>query len=251
MIPKIIHFVSLGPTSKTIEKKIEYLRRKFSDYHFILWNEDNWSISNHDFAAKAYADGQYAFVSDVIRLDVLYRFGGIYLDTDMIMLKAPDQILDNRLVFGFLFNNTISTSFMAAEPKNREIGELFKLYDKVEIVDIIGEYETSNNSLITSYLIERYPSLKLNNSLQELDFGVVLYPKEYFTLETYFDHKTIMYHEFSNSWSSTYTRRKKRIRTVVKKIIGRKNMNHLLVYKGAKRNAWIVFRNKLLQTDKY
>ena len=245
MIPKIIHYVSIGPLSESTKRNIDGWKRALPDYEFKRWTEKNWDITQNVFTKQAYADGKYAFVSDVIRLDVLYRYGGVYLDTDMVVLRGLDEILENDLTLSFLFDNTVSTSFIAASVHNKHIKNLLEIYKDTNVLKIINKYGTSNNVVFTNYLLSSFPYFKLDNSLQRLDTTVIIYPKEYFSLETYFGTQTIMYHEFANSWSPSFSNKKKIERKLIKALFGAKVLNHLLVYRGKKRNALAKYREQL------
>lgn len=88
-IPKVIHYCwfGCGEYSSLIKKCMATWERVLPDYEFVLWNEDNFPIEKYPFAQEAYDKKKYAFTSDVARLAALYEHGGIYLDTDIEMLK--------------------------------------------------------------------------------------------------------------------------------------------------------------------
>ncbi|NNP69359.1 glycosyltransferase [Acinetobacter sp. Ac_5812] len=96
MIPKIIHYCWFGknPMSPLIEECIKSWHRYLPDWEFILWNEDN-SPLEHDFVKKALKDKKYAFVADYVRCHALYEYGGVYLDTDMELIKDISTLLNN------------------------------------------------------------------------------------------------------------------------------------------------------------
>lgn len=106
LIPKIIHYCWFGPKqySRTVRKCIATWHKHLSDYEFRLWNEETcaaYAVSNglpnpmeHPFVKGAYAAKKYAFVADYVRFWTLYHCGGIYLDTDMYVVKNFDNLLD-------------------------------------------------------------------------------------------------------------------------------------------------------------
>ena len=89
MIPKVVQYCWFGGKKKTklIKDCIKSWKRYLPDYKIIEWNEKNSDLA-HPFVIEAYKLKKWAFVSDYIRLKVLYDFGGIYLDTDMMVLKS-------------------------------------------------------------------------------------------------------------------------------------------------------------------
>lgn len=84
-IPKIVHYCWFGMGKKTaiVEKCIQSWKNILPDYEIIEWNEDNFDINMNQYVKEAYENKKYAFVSDYVRVHVLYNMGGIYFDTDV------------------------------------------------------------------------------------------------------------------------------------------------------------------------
>lgn len=101
MIPKVIHYCWFGGKRKPklIKDCINSWKYHLSDYEIIEWNEKNSDLTS-PFVSEAYKLKKWAFVADFIRLKVLYENGGIYLDTDMMVTKSFDSLLDNECFFG-------------------------------------------------------------------------------------------------------------------------------------------------------
>ena len=102
MIPKIIHYCWFGgkPLPQNVEMCIKSWREKCPDYEIILWNENNYDINCNTFVRNAYQNKAWAFVSDYARLQIVYENGGIYLDTDVELLKSLNSLLDLNLFLG-------------------------------------------------------------------------------------------------------------------------------------------------------
>ena len=96
MIPKIIHYCWFGKKDKPILMRncIASWKRFLPDYKIIEWNEENFDLHSVEWVEKAYLDKKYAFVADYIRFHVLYNYGGIYLDTDVLIRKSFDSLLN-------------------------------------------------------------------------------------------------------------------------------------------------------------
>lgn len=96
MIPKVIHYCWFGHNKKSelIEKCIASWYEYCPDYKIIEWNEDNFDVNCIPYVRDAYADKKWAFVSDYARLAIIFREGGIYLDTDVLLHKSLDGLLD-------------------------------------------------------------------------------------------------------------------------------------------------------------
>lgn len=95
LIPKKIHYMWLGgkqiPTN--LQKCIDSWKRYCPDYEIIQWNEDNYDIYKHPYMKQAYEAKAYGLLPDYARLDILYREGGIYLDTDVELRRNLDDML--------------------------------------------------------------------------------------------------------------------------------------------------------------
>lgn len=131
MIPKVIHYCWFGrnPKSELIQNCIRSWREQCPDYHIVEWNEENWDIDAYPYAWEAYDAGKWAFVSDVARLDILYRCGGIYLDTDVeILTKDPfHKFLERDAFCAFENERNIATGLCFGAVKDCELA--YRLLD--------------------------------------------------------------------------------------------------------------------------
>lgn len=93
MIEKVIHYCWFGGAEKNeiILTCIESWKKFCPDYKIIEWNENNFDINMCDFIKEAYENKKWVFVSDFVRLYVLYNYGGIYLDTDVELMDSLDE----------------------------------------------------------------------------------------------------------------------------------------------------------------
>lgn len=192
-IPKIIHYCWFGNNEKPYEIK-KYMKtwKILDDYKVIEWNEKNSNLNSSEYIKKVYSKKKWAFVSDYIRLKALYEYGGIYLDTDVEIKKKFDNLLNEKLFLGFIFDCSIGTAVIGAVPKHPIIKELLDLYEGINYAnDSLMGYThnefpnirfVNNNDLFTIYLLNRYPQFRLNNKKQELG-DITIYPKETFEIE--------------------------------------------------------------------
>lgn len=95
MIPKVIHYCWFGknPKSDLINRCIESWRKYCPEYQIIEWNENNFDVTCNAYVKAAYEDKKWAFVSDYARLYVVYHWGGVYLDTDVLLHRTIDELL--------------------------------------------------------------------------------------------------------------------------------------------------------------
>ena len=102
-IPKVIHYCwfGRGKLPKLAKKCIKSWKKYLPDYKIIEWNEDNFDINSNQYVREAYEAKKYAFVSDYVRLYALYNYGGIYMDTDVEVIKSLDEFLIHEAFSGF------------------------------------------------------------------------------------------------------------------------------------------------------
>lgn len=134
MIPKRIHYCWFGPRplSNVIKSCIKSWQIILPDYEINLWNEENSPMDNY-YVQQAYKLRKYAFVSDYVRFWVLFNYGGIYLDTDMYVVKNFDDLLKNQVFFGWESEekSNLSCGIVGSSAKNDFIGTIIQKYDNI------------------------------------------------------------------------------------------------------------------------
>ena len=95
MIQKVIHYCWFGgkPIDKLGEKCIASWKKYCPDYEIKRWDESNYNLEACDYVKEAYQAKKWAFVSDYVRFDILYHYGGLYFDTDVELIKPIDDIV--------------------------------------------------------------------------------------------------------------------------------------------------------------
>lgn len=228
MIPKKIHYCWFGgnPLPKSAIKCINSWKKYCPDYEIIEWNEQKFDISSAPrYVREAYEHKKYAFVSDYVRLYAMYNHGGIYMDTDVEVIKALDTVLQNDTVFGFEEGEFIATSFMASTENNSFIKEFMELYNDEIFVKSDGSLNTKTNVERLTPLLKR-KGLKKDDSYQILNGSIAVYPKDYFSP---FDNatgvlnktaNTLAIHWFDKSWVSFSERLRSKITRPFHRIFG-------------------------------
>lgn len=134
MIPKIIHYCWFGgkPLSPLIENCIASWKVTNPDFEIQRWDESNTDLAMHPFVEQMYAERNWAFVADYVRLHVLSTYGGVYLDTDMKLVQSLDQLLDTPLLLGKESDEYISCGMIGATPHHPFIQAIMKEYDTMK-----------------------------------------------------------------------------------------------------------------------
>lgn len=207
MIPKRIYYVWLGKKSlpTEVQVNIESWKATNPDYSIIEINESNFNINKYTFVKEAYEQGQWAFASDVIRLDIIYNNGGFYFDTDVRLLKSIEPLRYKDSVWGLeTVDNVNSGLIIGACKGNIDLKNLLSIYKKkhFKITDM--------QKLITTGIISEYfksQGLKPKNSLQILPNGAYIYPSDYFAPKHWWGgghitYRTIAIQEYRKEWGS-------------------------------------------------
>ena len=195
MIPKKIHYVWVGgnPKSKDIERCIKTWKKHLPDYEIIEWNENNFDINSNQYVKKAYEHKKWAFVSDYIRMYAIYNYGGIYFDTDVLVLDNLDEFLHNEAFIGYEDDNYPFTAVFGAVKGHSLIIHILEMYDNISFDK---ENVITNTEMVKKLLIEQY-NCKLGNKEQLLKDNVKIYKKEILCKPS-IKSKTI--HAFNASW---------------------------------------------------
>lgn len=233
-IPKVIHYCWFGNKEKPkfIKRCIESWKIQLSDYEIMEWNESNFDINMNNFVKQAYEAGKFAFVSDYARVYALYNYGGIYLDTDVEVIKNFDSFLHHSSFWGFEEKNYIATSTIGSIKGNPLIKKFLDEYEDKSFILSDGSYDISTNvSLVTETFEEL--GIKRNGLYQELKDLAVVYPKVYFSPYDYINcishitDKSYAVHHFYKSWVSISQRIKFKIKKILADLIGGENIAKL------------------------
>ena len=224
MIPKVIHYCWFGgkPLPRLGRRCIASWKRFFPDHEIKEWNESNFDVNSIPYVAEAYQAKKYAFVSDYARMWILYNFGGIYLDTDVEMIKPMDDIIAAGPFMGCetepksdmpLYVN-LGLGF-GCEPHHPLIQEFVNYYHNKHFINPDGSYNYVTVVQRITELLEQ-KGLKPVTSIQIVE-GVYIYPKDYFCpIDTHsqvlsITENTRSIHHCAGTWTSPFKRFKKRL----------------------------------------
>lgn len=214
MIPKIIHYCWLSKEEypSKIRRCIDSWKRTLPDYEFQLWDQQRFDIESCVWVKEAVACKKYAFAADYIRLYVLYHFGGIYLDSDVEVLKGFDDLLELPYFVGKENSkHEIEAAVIGAEKGCEWIGKCLSFYENRHFIvskqsfsmdvlpkvmadvlfsnyqfkDVSSVCEFKNN--MSQYIICRFP----------IDF---FSPKSYVTKKIEITKNTRTIHHFAGTW---------------------------------------------------
>lgn len=234
MIPKIIHYCWFGknPLDKKSIKCIESWKKYFPDYEIREWNEDNFDITRCTYAMEAYKEKKWAFVSDYVRFKVLYKYGGVYFDTDVEVVRNFDNIISEGNYMGC--ENANSKKDIAVNPGVGLAAEPGMAFYK----EMIDSYESDsfykNNGELNLYtIVERTTDLLMEHGLINVSeiqrvADINIYPREYFcpiNMETGKMEKTentYSIHWYSGSWETKNNKFRGKVYQILNRYFGEK-----------------------------
>ena len=233
MIPKIIHYCWFGRSEKPeLAKRCIASWRKFCpEFEIREWNEDNFDIHCCPYVEEAYTSKKYAFVTDYVRLHAMYMCGGIYMDTDVEVVRPLDEFLSCRAFSGFESTHYVPTGIMASEKGLPVIKELLEYYTGRHFLKENGSQDTTTNCVsITNIMLSH--GLKLDGKLQTIE-EFTFYPEDNFCPfenETGILRKTdntAAIHWFNKSWLPKGMRFRCKITRACRRLFGKNCLDWL------------------------
>lgn len=212
---KKIHYCWFGGKKlpKDVKKCIATWKKMLPDYEIIEWNEEKFDVNSVPFVKQAYDNKKWAFVSDYVRTYALYEQGGLYLDTDVKILKNVEDIIDKNLVFGYEDSGYFGTAVIATNIKNNPyIKDILDFYNNIKDFNVDIIYNYANPAIITKS-ISKYHVKKLENGIKIFNDEVYVYPRDYFYPLSYnysekiYTKNTCMVHLFNGTWTDKGERR--------------------------------------------
>ena len=209
IIPKVIHYCWFGKQDIP-DKYKNYMKtwRKFCpDYEIKRWDENNCDIDETKFTRKAYDCGKYSFVSDYFRLKAVYDDGGIYLDTDVEIIKSLDDLRYNESFCGLQYPGEAAFGLGFGAKKNNHIIKM--IMDEYYNMDFIPDSEIQNEipcPIIQSRVLHRL-GMEYGDKMQIVQ-GMTIYPIEVLsprnlnTLELNITTNTYTIHHYEGSWTT-------------------------------------------------
>lgn len=215
-IPKKIHYCWFGGNKKPpiIKKCIKSWKKYCPDYEIIEWNESNFDVHCIPFCDQAYLAKKWAFVSDYARLKIIYDHGGIYMDTDVELVRSIDDLLCLDCFIGFQHEHYVNNGLILGAVRGNDfVRENAAIYE----ANSFTAHEDSRKQIVcqeyTTEILRGYGLVVPDIGEIQIVNGVHVFPSDYFCP---YDHRTYQMnrtehtyaiHHFASSWWDD-TRRK-------------------------------------------
>ncbi len=207
LIPKVIHYIWLGGCEipDRLQKCMDSWKKECPSYVIKRWDESNLDLSGNEYVKQAYDMKKYGFASDFLRLEILYKYGGIYIDTDVELIKPLDEMLYQTGFCGvekWCYVN--SGGGIGCVPGNSVIKQIIDYRKNVQFILPDGSLNMETCGIFeTMPLVEK--GFRLDNTLQTID-DMNIYPADFFCPYNYMNQNltisdnTLSIHHFENSW---------------------------------------------------
>lgn len=208
MIPKIIHYCWFGGKEmpELAVKCIESWKKYLPDYELRLWNEETFDLDMYPYAREAYENRKFAFVTDVVRLWALEKYGGVYMDTDVEILRPLDDLLHLPAFTGYeaSLSNAPVTGLMASAPHGVWVTEQLAYYDGKHFAKEDGSLDMTTNTVIISTIMQQN-GFVINGQYGVYKNDMHVFPVDYFcpltsTRVLKCTNNTYCIHHFAGSW---------------------------------------------------
>lgn len=209
MIDKIIHFVWLGgnPLPEKYQEYIETWKKLLPDYEIKEWNEKTFNINSNEWVKKAIEDKNYSLAADVIRSWALLNYGGIYLDTDVELLKSLDDLVNKYDFFiGYETNCWVGCAVLGSKKGHPMMKEVYSRYEQP--CPPLNAKSNMRCVMNFSACLERLYHVKLDGKMVNLPDNAVIVPRDYFfpkhyiTRETKVTENSYCIHHYGATWHS-------------------------------------------------
>lgn len=213
MIPKIIHFCWMSGDAypEDINRCLQSWKNILPDYEIRLWNSQTFDMNKSIWVKEAYEKKKYAFCADYIRLYALYNYGGIYLDSDVEVLKSYNNLLDLPYFIGLESKGIIEAATMGAEKGNPFIADMLKYYKNRHFVKGNGELDLMIMPEVMRRVLDDKYRMKIIKDIKDFEYSsdtISVFPSDWFSpidtsgkryvLKT--TTNTYSIHRFASAW---------------------------------------------------
>ncbi len=207
MIPKTIHlcWFSNDPFPVEIKACINSWKRILPDFSIKKWTYEDAMAIGCDFIKEALENKKWAFAADAVRFYAVYKEGGIYMDSDILLKRRFDDLLSNSAFFTFHENDGkptfgLQAAFFAGTAGNIFCHDVYEYYASHHFVNKDGTLNETISPYIMQRVAEKY-GYKMEDTLQTFE-GITIYPTHYIAPNNHYpiDSDTIGIHRIYGSW---------------------------------------------------
>lgn len=235
MIPRTIHYCWFGhgEMPQLAKDCIASWHKFMPDWEYKLWSEENFDVNSTPYTAEAYEAKRYAFVTDYVRLYAMKTDGGVYMDTDVEILKPLDDLLQLKAFTGYegSKHKPPVTGLMASEAGGEWVTEQLNAYNGLHFLRKDGTLDITTNTQRIMAIMKADGFVCDGQKRQYKDLTV--FPSEYFcphqtTGEYLLTENTYCNHHFMGSWND---KKNAGWKGLIRSLVGQRNMTRLIKLK--------------------
>lgn len=227
MIPKIIHLCWLSGDEypDSIRKCLDSWHEHLPDYEIWLWDTKRFDIHSTRWTEQAYESKKYAFAADYIRLYALYNYGGIYMDSDVLVYKSFNDLLQLPYFIGEDAVHCFEPAIIGSEPHQEWIKVVLDRYDGLEFVNTDGSYNMKGLPVVFhDRLVQHYRFRCVRKPIERSDFHtdvINIFPSCYFNSRDYVGAINTPESYCSHNYVGSWLKKDNGIKRFIKKILPR------------------------------
>lgn len=189
MIPRKIHFCWLSNDDypPLIRHCLNTWKDVLPEYEIILWDTKRFNVNSISWVKEAYDAKKYAFAADYIRLYAVYTEGGVYLDSDVEVIKSFNDLLQYKSFIGFeAATGGIEAAIFGGEPGTPWCKKAMDFYENEHFhVNEKGgvDLKITAPNIIEQALKDTYGSFSMIQPIKpmNLDNDILICPAHYFS----------------------------------------------------------------------
>ena len=259
MIPKKIHYCWLSGDEfpESIKKYMNTWKEFLPDYEFILWDTNRFPLEKSKWVKQAFESKKYAFAADYIRLYAVYNEGGIYMDTDIEVVKSFDPLLHLPYFLGSEGNEIIEAGIFGAEKGAEWLKPCIDYYNDKSFIKEDGSFDTWTLPRIMNGEIEKLRTIRMlhkpNPSREDFTNNpeiIYLFERDFFCAKNQGSgvitktENTFTVHHFAMSWLSKKRTFLPNLKRKFISIVGPGPVNKAIKFLGLKKIK-IISQNKI------
>ena len=203
MIPRRLHWCWFsGETPPPLVEKCRASWERFlPGFEIVKWDEGKARAVGLPWIDKALDERRWAFAADAVRVHAVLSEGGVYLDSDVELLKPLDPLLERSCFFGRENgSDRIEGAVFGAEPGNALLRAALRFYETAEFS---WTPELSDDIVLPKILLR---------ALDEAP-GTEILPEDRFSPKSFVDGKirttgeTFCVHHFGSFWRNEAERK--------------------------------------------
>jgi len=197
---KTLHFCWFGsPVPADVSTRVARWQKLHPSWKIRQWNESNIDVSGCSYAQGCLQRRDWAYLSDYVRLQALAKDGGVYLDTDIELLKPLDVFIDASFHIGYMHNCALGTAVMISPPQHPLILRLIAHYHSLP-----AHQGINNNAVLTEFFLKNVPEFRLTGHSWSSP-SISVYPKTWFEQPTFDQAGGFAIHLFNRAWDPVAT----------------------------------------------